>query len=186
MRTLFTSDTHFGHANIINYCNRPFDSLEHMDDRLIKNWNERVKPDDMVIFCGDFCFRNSPGGKPGEGTTNKFGFYKEKLNGNIVFIRGNHDDNNSVNTKIESVVINVGGHEIYCAHDPHDYCPGYDINIVGHIHGKWKIKQEGTTVLINVGVDVWDYRPVTTEEIFKLYHRFKTGVVDSNGKEKKG
>ena len=72
MNLWFTSDTHFGHENIIKYCKRPFKSLEHMNMEIIRRWNERVQPDDMVIFAGDFCFRNSPASKErGEGDTHK-------------------------------------------------------------------------------------------------------------------
>ena len=56
-----TSDTHYGHGNIITYTNRPFKSLEEMDYKLIKNHNSLVSPEDTVFFLGDFCFRNSPG-----------------------------------------------------------------------------------------------------------------------------
>ena len=68
MNYWFTSDPHYGHGNIIKYCKRPFKSVEEMNKTLIKNHNERVKPEDMVFMAGDFCFRNSPGGKEGEGT----------------------------------------------------------------------------------------------------------------------
>ena len=56
--TFFTADTHFGHANIIKYTNRPFDSPNHMDDILIANWNAVVGPDDEVYHLGDFALCN--------------------------------------------------------------------------------------------------------------------------------
>ena len=50
----FTSDTHFNHKAIISYCSRPFESVEEMNDRLIDNWNQVVKPSDTVYHLGDF------------------------------------------------------------------------------------------------------------------------------------
>ena len=53
-----TSDTHFGHANIIKYCNRPYSSVGQMDTGLIVNINSLVAPEDTLIHGGDFCFGN--------------------------------------------------------------------------------------------------------------------------------
>src|SRR6185369_462783 len=52
--TYFTSDTHFGHANIIRYCHRPFAGAAEMDDALVHRWNERVGDDDVIYHLGDF------------------------------------------------------------------------------------------------------------------------------------
>ena len=76
----FTSDTHFGHANIIRYCNRPFDSVGHMDREMLKRWNEKVKPDDLVYFLGDFSMSEIP-----------LKTFLPKLNGTKFLIHGNHD-----------------------------------------------------------------------------------------------
>ena len=50
----FTSDTHFSHCNIIKYCNRPFKDVDEMNKILIQNWNNVVRPDDIVWHLGDF------------------------------------------------------------------------------------------------------------------------------------
>ena len=78
MKTFFTADHHFGHANIIKYTNRPFTNIEEQDRILIQNWNSVVGPNDMVYYLGDFCFRD-------------FNKYFHALNGKIIFIEGNHD-----------------------------------------------------------------------------------------------
>ena len=56
MNIFFTSDLHFSHANIIKYCQRPFDSVAEMNDALIENWNARVQHDDIVYVLGDMFF----------------------------------------------------------------------------------------------------------------------------------
>ena len=58
MRVFLTSDTHFGHSNVIKYCNRPFQDRDEMDKAIIKNWNETVTSEDKVFHLGDFSFRN--------------------------------------------------------------------------------------------------------------------------------
>jgi calcineurin-like phosphoesterase family protein len=76
------SDTHFGHTNIIKYCNRPFESVRQMDDAMIQNWNSVVKPGDKVYHLGDVYMGD------GEGMSKIF----PKLNGRKRLILGNHDD----------------------------------------------------------------------------------------------
>lgn len=81
MKVFCIADTHFGHANIIRYCNRPFSSVEQMDQVMIKNWNETVSTKDIVLHLGDvgLCER---------------GRLKEiikQLNGKKILVMGNHD-----------------------------------------------------------------------------------------------
>ena len=58
-RVFFTSDTHFNHANIIRFCNRPFKDVSHMNEAIISNWNRVVGPEDIVFHLGDFCLGGS-------------------------------------------------------------------------------------------------------------------------------
>lgn len=173
MKHFFTSDCHLGHANIIKYCNRPFNSLEDMDFTIMRNWNSRVKDEDTIFVLGDFCFKNSPGGKIGEGTQNKADFYSKQLNGNKIFIQGNHDKNNSCKTIIQHIKIGYGGHEINLVHKPQHIDVDCKINFVGHIHQNWKYKcvwYRGKLIdCINVGVDVNDFMPKTFEELYHTY-----------------
>lgn len=57
--TFFTSDTHFNHANIIRLCDRPFKNIEQMNETLIANWNQVIRPDDTIFHLGDFCLGGS-------------------------------------------------------------------------------------------------------------------------------
>ena len=77
----FTSDHHFGHANIIKFVNRPFESVEEMDEEMIRRWNEVVQESDTVYHLGDFTL----------GGSEVFWSYARKLNGNINIIPGGHD-----------------------------------------------------------------------------------------------
>lgn len=76
----FTSDLHFGHKNVIHFCNRPYSSVEEMDDALIKNWNNNVGINDTVYSLGDMFFAN----------ISRIEEILSQLNGNIVYVHGNH------------------------------------------------------------------------------------------------
>ena len=146
----FTSDTHFLHSQIIEYCGRPFKNVEHMDIELVRRWNERVKPEDTVFHLGDFAWKSQ-------------GKYKKLLNGNIIHIKGNHDKK----VPLLNAHIVLGSTNIWCCHDPANYNHKFKINIVGHVHNDWKFKKEGKTILVNVGVDMWNFYPIKWNEILK-------------------
>lgn len=82
MKHFATSDTHFGHKNIIRYCNRPFDTVDAMNEHMIMRWNSVVEDDDVVWFLGDFAFM-----KPQEA----FAIFS-RLRGQINIVPGNHDE----------------------------------------------------------------------------------------------
>lgn len=80
----FTSDTHFGHKNIIKYqpeTRGHFTSVDEMDDTLISNWNAHVTPQDTVYHLGDFAFTN-------QGRIREI---LNQLNGTLHIVTGNHD-----------------------------------------------------------------------------------------------
>jgi calcineurin-like phosphoesterase family protein len=81
MATCFTADLHFGHRNIISYCDRPFSDVGEMNDVLVRNWNDTVADGDTVWVVGDFAL-----GKIAE-TLPIVGM----LNGEKTLVAGNHD-----------------------------------------------------------------------------------------------
>ena len=66
MTVYFTADSHFGHANVIKHCNRPFTTLEEMNEALIANWNARVHKNDHVYIAGDLAWRGGYDNNLGE------------------------------------------------------------------------------------------------------------------------
>lgn len=176
VNTWFTSDTHFGHENIIKYTYRPFKNQNEMNNEIIRRWNERVQPGDIVYFLGDFCFRNTDGGKSGEGTTTRYEEFRKQLNGDIVFVLGNHDYNNGLKSKINSLVLEFGGMEVFCCHNPADAHPDYKLNLCGHVHEKWKSQERKIfgkkTFIINVGTDQWDFRPISIQDVLCEYQTY--------------
>ena len=152
-----------------------------MNNVIIRNNNLRVKEEDMVFHCGDFCFHNSPGGKEGEGGSVKAKDWIKKLNGNYVFLKGNHDKNNSLRTPILSCVIQMGGRDIFLCHKPEDIDPRYTLAFVGHVHQHWKFKRiqhptnrVGPTItMVNVGVDVWGFVPRSFNEIMAALKKWE-------------
>ena len=81
MKRCVVSDTHFNHANIIKYCSRPFESIEQMNEELIKRWNNTVAKDDIVYHLGDFAF----------GSKEQLKEILGRLNGRVRLVMGNHD-----------------------------------------------------------------------------------------------
>jgi len=179
---LLTADLHYGHHNIIKYCERPFSSVDEMNTKQVNNHNEAVKEEDTVIIAGDWCFHNSAGGKKGEGQLTKADEWADKLNGNLIFVKGNHDSNNGVKSKIQRIVIKYANMLIGITHKPseviiEDDLFYYPLHFTGHVHEKWltkeKINKNGKIALcVNVGVDQWGFRPVNIQKLITIYYRW--------------
>lgn len=159
-RILWTSDTHLGHDNIRKYSNRPFDSVEEMDEALIRNWNEAVNPQDTVWHLGDFCM----------GDQSRAGHLRRRLNGTIHLIWGNHDKREVIKKlkcfdSVQDVAeIRIGRDMIFMSHYGHrvwNRSHHGAFHFYGHSHGGLP----ATARSLDVGVDCWDYRPVTLDQI---------------------
>lgn len=151
------SDTHFGHTNIIKYCNRPFNSVEEMDEALIENWNSVVGSQDKVYHLGDVTL-----------SAKKLAIL-DRLKGNKVLIRGNHDifrlKQYTPYFKDVRATHEIGGYILshIPVHDSQKY--RYKGNIHGHTHEKnledpW---------YCNVSVEQINYTPTHINTIFSRY-----------------
>lgn len=164
----FTSDEHFNHFSIIAHTHRPFWTWQDMNEEIIRRHNERVDNGDTVYHIGDF--------KLGANGPNVYELIK-RLKGRHVFLWGNHDRNNGLNTPMKYAIIKTYGKLILLTHHPADalmfMCgmPGIDMAFVGHVHGNWKFKIN----MVNVGVDVWDFYPVGAKQILKAYKFWERG-----------
>lgn len=160
-RVFFSADCHFNHANIIKYCNRPFKTIEDMNETIVCNWNKTVKRDDLIYHVGDFAYKGQKNAQ----------YWEKRLNGSIVHIRGNHDKNNGVKTLLDKCMMFFGGKDVFVQHHPPKVIPMCDFCLCGHIHDKWKYKMLDNVPVINVGVDVWNFEPVKLENILKYYNK---------------
>ena len=181
----FTSDSHYGHSNIIWMCKRPYTNVEEMNRKLIENWNNVVKPDDLVFHLGDFAF----GGQP------LWRSIREQLNGNIILIKGNHDDRNLKNgCKVlfdgvyDQVKFYIENRCIYLNHYPF-LCYGGSyrseedavFQLFGHVHSgpnSTGLDNDRLKMLFpyqyDVGVDNNNYTPVSCEQIKEIIHEQTT------------
>jgi calcineurin-like phosphoesterase family protein len=187
-KSFLSSDHHFWHARVIEYCKRPFKDVEEMNEILIKNWNEVVGPEDTVYYLGDFsmAFRSVE-------------IFTKRLNGNKILFAGNHDwvhpANKKSNTPEKQAIwfqkyIDNGWAEVHLTgeidipgvgivnvnHLPyknpkeqlrHDKFRPIDDGrwlLCGHVHEKWDQRRK----MINVGVDVRGFKPMSFEEVAKI------------------
>lgn len=167
-RAFVSSDHHFNHRKILEYCERPFDSPEEMNAAFVSNHNKIVRPNDFVFFLGDFAFHPA--------TTKKF---LEQLNGRIHFIWGNHDKRTKkvIRSLCEwtgGLKVIVGGKrkKITLCHFPMESWDGSNwghLHFHGHCHGT----RTPTPGMLDVGIDnayklLGEYRPFSIQEAIEF------------------
>lgn len=188
MSLYLISDTHFDHGNIIEYCDRPFESASEMDSQLIDNWNQRVAYDDTVLFGGDIAMARSDIAIE----------YAQKVNGQLVMLNGNHDDINEADAPFPifqsyyfDYSYNGTNYEFYYTHwpptersereddreappwaTPPDWFDGWVLH--GHIHNN-DVKNfpfvNPTEQFVNVSAELLEYTPITIEELLQIIER---------------
>ena len=180
----FTSDTHFGHQNILRFCERPFVSVEEMDNTIIERWNLKVGKDDIVFHLGDFAFA----------TNKRWQELISLLNGKIYLILGNHDITRWPGTytmqlfdRVENqMMLKIDNkYKVYLNHFPFLCYDGTyrnpedcTIQLHGHVHervggiGKDDQRlQYRFPYQYDVGVDNNNFYPISWEEILKIIHK---------------
>jgi calcineurin-like phosphoesterase family protein len=159
MATFFTSDTHFGHGNIIKLCARPYGSPGEMDAAMVANWNATVRPDDDIWHLGDFSYKAARA--PSD--------YLKRLNGKKHLIWGNHDSDQAKDSTCWTssqayAEVTVEGERLILFHyalKTWRWVGRGASHLYGHSHGRL----QGDSQSCDVGVDDWDFRPVRLAEI---------------------
>ncbi len=175
----FTSDTHFGHIRILEYCKRPFANITEHDEALINNWNSIVKDGDKVYHLGDFSFSRR----------SKSEWILSRLNGEKFLLHGNHDKKNRWPREETGLYTDLGDYhkltiqdktlergkiEIILCHyafEVWDKRHWGSWHLFAHSHGTLPSRDD--QMRLDVGVDVHGYTPISYEQV-KLIMSKKT------------
>lgn len=166
----FTSDTHFGHENIIKLHSRPFKTVEEMDEKMLANINRVVKKTDTLYHLGDFAFA----------PVEKAMKYRERINcDNVFLIYGNHDYKNRGFKEFRKAFgkahchdileIRRDGRLVVMCHYPFLYPHHWDKGawtLHGHMHGEGE--PHPFLPVMDVGVDIWNYTPISYKEVIAV------------------
>lgn len=176
MTNYYIADPHFGHENIIRFCDRPLTGVHEMNRWLEESWNARVTDDDDVFIVGDFAYRSAENVGP----------LLERLHGRKHLIIGNHDKKWMKTIDPAEHFVEVGQalftvddqrRRIWMCHYPCMTWPKYTWHVYGHIHNNkpeefWPLLR-GYDMALNAGVEVNGYMPVTLEELIANNERWR-------------
>jgi len=191
----FTSDHHFYHQNVIKYCARPYDTVERMNEDMILKWNETVMPNDTVYYLGDFsmAFRSvelytkrlngvkilyagnhdycHPAHKKSRNEENQKKWIQKYIDNGFseVHISGELDIPGVARVNINHLPYLESGSSQDIRHGK--FRPKDDGRFLlnGHVHEKWRIRKR----MINVGVDVWNFKPVSIDQIINIINEIQ-------------
>ena len=162
MNVFVISDHHFYHENIIRYCNRPFKDIKHMHNEIINKWNSVVKDSNTVLHLGDFSF----------GSKKMVSNIREKLNGKIYMIKGNHDKH-GLKWYSDTGIMMIKN-PFMIGNFLFSHASKYDIekniiNIHGHSHNKVQfIKESRERKWYNISVENINYTPIRIGDLIKI------------------
>jgi calcineurin-like phosphoesterase family protein len=169
----FTGDLHYGHDNIIRYCDRPFKDSKEMNEVLINNWNSVVGKEDLIWVLGDFSLSRD------QITINRI---LEKLNGYKNLIIGNHDSKACINSNHWDWVGNLT--DIVWQKQNIVLCH-YAMRVWNQSHrGSWMLYGHSHSALpeenvlsFDVGIDAWNYTPVSFDQIKRKIEDKKNAII---------
>ena len=150
--TFLFSDPHFDHANIIRFSHRPFKSVKEMNNTILRNYNKIVKDNSLVYFLGDMAHGRK---------SRLASYWLNQLRGHVIYLKGNHDKRGYRET-----VIHVDELYFKLSHFPDNRGNWVGWMIHGHVHEKRPFIDYNAK-MINVSVDVTDFKPVRLSEIIK-------------------
>jgi calcineurin-like phosphoesterase family protein/2'-5' RNA ligase len=159
--TYLMGDLHLDHANIIRFCARPFADINDMNNVLVNNWNYTVKDSDTVYFVGDLVYGKS---------SRDPDYWINILNGNIEFIRGNHDAR--IKDAKDYTILEYKHQKFLVLHYPDRVPEDWDGWVIhGHKHNNNMRDYpfiNGETKTINVGVELIGYKPINIDYLLSL------------------
>ena len=172
MRVFFSSDQHLGGKALIDLgVRKQFKTIDEMNNKIVNNWNGRVKEGDTVYNVGDFVSIGKDRGI--EGSNLSAEEWEDKLNGRIIHTLGNHDANNSLKHGLKFAAMEAGNFKIMLVHRFEDSPKiGENLIICGHVHDRWSEQWVdfgyGKVLCINVGVDVRRFFPIRLDEVLAI------------------
>lgn len=178
----FTSDLHLSHKNVVKHNNRPFETVEEMNEALIHNWNKRVGEDDEIYILGDLTFKGPVVARE----------FLSRLCGKKYFIRGNHDRFLKNEESIQDLFVWIKDyHELLYKErrfilfhyqiSSWNHFYRKSIHLHGHQHNTMEYNisnRENKLLRYDVGVDANDFAPVSIEEIMEF---FKEALEENEG-----
>lgn len=165
----YTADFHLGMAGILEYEDRPFQTIAQMDRALIDDCNEQAQHGDTIYHLGDLASWKQDRGEQGL-SIKPMDIVDDQIDATFLNIKGNHDVNNKVVSVCDSMRSKLGKRYPFVSMS---HYPSYDvrsnghfqkgdIHLCGHVHRRWKhcLDITNNVLNVNVGVDVWNYKIV--------------------------
>lgn len=179
----FTSDTHFGHENVIKYSNRPYRDKWEMDETMINNWNAKVQPSDVIYHLGDVFFCREDRALE----------IIRRLNGQKFLIMGNHDKYLRKSAKLQDEFVKCSDYQeivvegqtiVMCHYAMLTWNKAHHGSWMLHGHSHGSLKYPFEAKIHDAGVDPNDYSPISFQDVSRIMNKKQFKAVDHHGEGK--